>query len=46
LLDDLKMFVAAIDHNSLAGAATALSPTQSAISRRIRHLEEPQGEPV
>jgi DNA-binding transcriptional LysR family regulator len=40
LLDDLKAFIAVIDHNSLTRAADALSLTQSAISRRIQHLEE------
>jgi DNA-binding transcriptional LysR family regulator len=40
LLDDLKAFIAVIDHHSLTRAADALSLTQSAISRRIQHLEE------
>jgi DNA-binding transcriptional LysR family regulator len=40
LLDDLKAFIAVIDHNSLTRAADALSLTQSAVSRRIQHLEE------
>ena len=39
LLEDLKTFVAVLDHNSLTRAADALSLTQSAISRRIQHLE-------
>lgn len=39
LLEDLKTFVAVLDHNSLTRAAEALSLTQSAISRRIQHLE-------
>jgi len=40
LFEDLKAFVAVIDHNSLTKAAQALCLTQSAISRRIQHLEE------
>jgi DNA-binding transcriptional LysR family regulator len=40
LFEDLKAFVAVIDHNSLTRAAQALCLTQSAISRRIQHLEE------
>jgi DNA-binding transcriptional LysR family regulator len=40
LFEDLKAFVAVIDYNSLTRAAQALSLTQSAISRRIQHLEE------
>jgi DNA-binding transcriptional LysR family regulator len=39
-LDDLEAFVAVIDNQSLTRAANALSLTQSAISRRIQHLEE------
>jgi DNA-binding transcriptional LysR family regulator len=39
LLEDLKTLVAVLDHNSLTRAADALSLTQSAISRRIQHLE-------
>jgi DNA-binding transcriptional LysR family regulator len=39
LFEDLKTFVAVLDHNSLTRAADALSLTQSAISRRIQHLE-------
>ena len=42
-LDDLRALVAAIDHNSLSRAAQALSITQSAISRRIQHLENSLG---
>jgi DNA-binding transcriptional LysR family regulator len=40
LFEDLKAFVAVIDYNSLTRAAEALCLTQSAISRRIQHLEE------
>lgn len=40
LFEDLKAFVAVIDYNSLTRAAQALCLTQSAISRRIQHLEE------
>ncbi|MGV8918635.1 MAG: LysR family transcriptional regulator [Pseudomonas sp.] len=40
LFEDLKAFVAVIDHNSLTRAAEALCLTQSAVSRRIQHLEE------
>jgi DNA-binding transcriptional LysR family regulator len=40
LFEDLKAFVAVIDHNSLTRAAQALCLTQSAVSRRIQHLEE------
>lgn len=43
LFEDLKAFVAVIDHNSLTRAADALSLTQSAVSRRIQHLEEVLG---
>ncbi|MFZ6646516.1 LysR family transcriptional regulator [Undibacterium sp. TJN25] len=40
LLEDLKAFVAVMDHHSITRAAAALSLTQSAISRRIQHLED------
>ncbi|CDG85794.1 LysR family transcriptional regulator [Janthinobacterium agaricidamnosum] len=40
LFEDLRAFVAVIDHNSLTRAAEVLSLTQSAVSRRIQHLEE------
>lgn len=43
LVEDLKTFIAVIDHQSLTRAADALSLTQSAISRRIQHLEETLG---
>lgn len=43
LVEDLKTFIAVIDHNSLTRAADSLSLTQSAISRRIQHLEETLG---
>ncbi len=43
MLDDLKAFVAVVDHNSLTRAAAVLSLTQSAVSRRIQHLEERLG---
>jgi DNA-binding transcriptional LysR family regulator len=39
LFEDLKTLVAVLDHNSLTRAADVLSLTQSAISRRIQHLE-------
>jgi DNA-binding transcriptional LysR family regulator len=43
MFDDLKAFVAVLDHGSHTGAAAALHVTQSAISRRIQHLEETVG---
>ncbi|MDY7561231.1 LysR family transcriptional regulator [Pseudomonas sp. 10B1] len=39
LFENLKAFVSVIDHNSLTRAAQALCLTQSAVSRRIQHLE-------
>lgn len=39
-INDLKAFVAVIRFNSLTRAAESLFLTQSAISRRIQHLEE------
>lgn len=41
--EDLKAFVAVIDHNSLTRAADVLCLTQSAVSRRIQRLEEVLG---
>ncbi|WP_295997281.1 LysR family transcriptional regulator [Rugamonas sp.] len=43
LFEDLTAFVAVIDHHSLTRAADALSLTQSAVSRRIQHLEQVLG---
>src|SRR5471030_595290 len=43
LFEELRAFIAVIDHQSLTRAADALSLTQSAISRRIQHLEETLG---
>lgn len=43
LFEDLRAFIAVVDHNSLTRAAAALSLTQSAVSRRIQHLEEVLG---
>jgi DNA-binding transcriptional LysR family regulator len=43
LFEELTAFVAVIDHNSLSRAAVALSLTQSAVSRRMQHLEEVLG---
>lgn len=43
LFQDLKAFVAVIDCASLTKAAQALHLTQSAVSRRIQHLEETLG---
>jgi DNA-binding transcriptional LysR family regulator len=40
MLDDLKAFVAVVDQGSYTSAATQLHITQSAVSRRIQHLEE------
>lgn len=40
LFEDLKAFVAVIDCASLTKAADQLHLTQSAVSRRIQHLEE------
>ena len=42
-IPDLEAFVAVIQCNSLTRAAEMLSLTQSAISRRIQHLEESLG---
>lgn len=42
-INDLKAFVAVIEFNSLTRAAEALFLTQSAISRRIQHLEKSLG---
>jgi DNA-binding transcriptional LysR family regulator len=43
LFADLKAFVAVMDHGSITRAADALSLTQSAVSRRIQHLEQVLG---
>jgi DNA-binding transcriptional LysR family regulator len=43
LFEDLKAFVAVVDCASLTKAAEALCITQSAVSRRIQHLEESLG---
>lgn len=43
LFQDLKTLVAVMEANSLTGAASALSLTQSAISRRIQSLESTLG---
>src|SRR5476649_1191398 len=43
LFEELRAFIAVIDNNSLTRAADALSLTQSAVSRRIQHLEEVLG---
>src|SRR5471032_184857 len=43
LFEELRAFIAVIDNNSLTRAADALSLTQSAVSRRIQHLEEALG---
>jgi DNA-binding transcriptional LysR family regulator len=39
MLEDLKAFVEAVERRSLTKAATRLGLTQSAVSRRIQHLE-------
>ncbi|WP_426177645.1 helix-turn-helix domain-containing protein [Pseudomonas sp. TWRC1-2] len=44
LLQDLKAFVTVVDSASLTKAAQTLCLTQSAVSRRIQHLEETLGE--
>jgi DNA-binding transcriptional LysR family regulator len=43
MIDDLRAFAAVIDSKSLTKAASRLCLTQSAISRRILHLEEALG---
>lgn len=43
MVEELKAFVAALDRTSLTKAADALALTQSAVSRRIQHLEEVLG---
>src|SRR5471032_2739504 len=43
LFEDLKTLVAVMESSSLTGAASALSLTQSAISRRIQSLENTLG---
>src|ERR1700724_3792217 len=43
MIDNLKAFAAVIDNKSLTKAASRLSLTQSAISRRIQQLEEALG---
>ena len=43
MIDNLKAFAAVIDSKSLTKAASRLCLTQSAISRRILHLEEMLG---
>ena len=43
VLEELKAFTAVIDKTSLTKAADALALTQSAVSRRIQHLEEMLG---
>lgn len=44
LFQDLKAFVTVIESASLTKAAQSLCLTQSAVSRRIQHLEETLGE--
>jgi DNA-binding transcriptional LysR family regulator len=44
LLQDLKAFVTVVDSAPLTKAAQTLCLTQSAVSRRIQHLEETLGE--
>lgn len=44
LFQDLKAFVTVVDSVSLTKAAQTLCLTQSAVSRRIQHLEETLGE--
>lgn len=44
LFQDLKAFVTVVDSASLTKAAQTLCLTQSAVSRRIQHLEETLGE--
>lgn len=43
MLEELKAFVAVVDHTSLTKAAERLYLTQSAISRRVQQLEEMLG---
>jgi hypothetical protein len=45
MIDNLKALAAVIDNKSLTKAASRLSLTQSAISRRIQQLEEALGGP-
>ncbi|MGY2397917.1 LysR family transcriptional regulator [Pseudomonas sp. SDO5271_S396] len=44
LFQDLKAFVTVVESTSLTRAAQTLCLTQSAVSRRIQHLEETLGE--
>ncbi|WP_416363422.1 LysR family transcriptional regulator [Pseudomonas sp. NFX183] len=44
LFQDLKAFVTVVDSASLTKAAQTLCLTQSAVSRRIQHLEDALGE--
>lgn len=43
LFEDLRAFIAVVDQRSLTRAAEALCLTQSAVSRRIQHLEDTLG---
>ncbi len=45
-LSSLRSVIAAAEHGSFRQAATALNLKQSALSRRIRHLEEQVGFPL
>ncbi len=43
MIDDLRALAAVIEARSVTKAATRLSLTQSAVSRRLQHLEEMLG---
>jgi DNA-binding transcriptional LysR family regulator len=45
-LIDLEAFVAVVDHGSVVAASAILHLTQSAVSRRIQHLEDALGVPL
>lgn len=45
-LIDLEAFVAVVDHGSIVAASAVLHLTQSAVTRRIQHLEDALGFPL
>jgi len=45
-LIDIEAFVAVADHRSIVGAAAALHLTQSAVTRRVKNLEDALGVPL
>lgn len=46
MIEDLQALVAVIEAQSLTKASARLFVTQSAVSRRLRHLEETLGVPL